>query len=298
MIEENTFICDSCGFKCIKQYDWNRHANTNKHIYNINNNIKSIVCECGKSYKHKSSLSAHRKKCIVYNKEKENNKDKENDVIPQEFIMEIMKEMKQIINDQKSTIETLANHTSIVNTNSNNNSLTMNTTNNIKTFNLNIFLNETCKDAMNISEFVDSIKPQLVELEEVGNLGYEQGISNIILNNLKQLNITHRPIHCSDAKREILYIKDNNEWVKETSDNKPILTKAIKNVANKNIQNILEWKKLYPNCTQLDSKKNDLYLKIICNSMCASNEESTRYIQKVISNIAKNVIIDKNEFKQ
>ena len=162
-----------------------------------------------------------------------------------------------------------------------------------KTFNLQFFLNETCKNAMNIDEFVSSIKPQLVDLEATGRLGYVEGISKIISKNLNNLNAHDRPFHCSDQKREIIYIKDNDEWQKE-EENKPILTKAIKIIANQNIRNISEWRKEYPGCTESDSKKNNLYLKIVSNSMSGSTkDEADKNISKIISNVAKQITIDK-----
>ena len=163
-----------------------------------------------------------------------------------------------------------------------------------KTFNLQFFLNETCKNAMNIGEFVTSIKPQLEDLEATGRLGYVEGVSNIILNNLKTLKIHNRPIHCSDQKREIIYIKYNDEWTKEEED-KPILTKAIKFIANENIKNINEWRKEYPDCTNAESKKNKLYLNIVSKSMSGcSAEESSKNINKIISNVAKQIVINKS----
>ena len=154
-------------------------------------------------------------------------------------------------------------------------------------------MNETCKNAMNIGEFVSSIKPQLADLEATGRLGYVEGVSNIILNNLNTLEIHDRPIHCSDQKREVIYIKDNNEWTKEEED-KPILTKAIKVIANENIKNISEWRNKNPDCVNADSKKNNLYLKIVSNSMNGlTKEEGDKNIHKIISNVAKRVTIDK-----
>ena len=154
-------------------------------------------------------------------------------------------------------------------------------------------MNETCKNAMNIGEFVSSIKPQLADLEATGRLGYVEGVSNIILNNLNTLEIHDRPIHCSDKKREVIYIKDNNEWTKEEED-KPILTKAIKVIANENIKNISEWRNKNPDCVNADSKKNNLYLKIVSNSMNGlTKEEGDKNIHKIISNVAKRVTIDK-----
>jgi hypothetical protein len=133
----------------------------------------------------------------------------------------------------------------------------------------------------------------LEDLEATGRLGYAEGITNIILNNLKCIDTSRRPIHCSDLKREVLYIKDNNEWTKETDD-KHVLTKAIKVIANQNIKKINEWRKENPDCTDSDSKKNNLYLKIVSNSMSGtSQDETNKNITKIISNLAKEVVIDK-----
>ena len=131
--------------------------------------------------------------------------------------------------------------------------------------NLNFFLNETCKDALNIQEFVSSIKVNLDDLEFTGRNGYIEGITNIIFKNLTNLEKNERPIHCSDVKREVLYIKDSDQWIKETEEN-PILTKAIKVIANENIKKIKDWKELYPDCTDSDSKKNNLYF-ITCERL-------------------------------
>jgi len=180
-----------------------------------------------------------------------------------------------------------------MNTNNNSNNIS-NSMNNNKTFNLNVFLNETCKDAMNISDFVSSIKLNLDDLEHTGRQGYVQGITNIVLKNLNNVEQHMRPLHCSDVKREILYIKDNNEWTKETEE-KPILTKAIKTIANENIKQIKNWRNKNPDCITSESRKNDLYLKIVSNSMNGlTEEEGKKNINKIISNVAKEVVIDKN----
>ena len=133
----------------------------------------------------------------------------------------------------------------------------------------------------------------LEDLENTGRIGYVEGISNIVIKNLNKLEHHMRPLHCSNFKREILYIKDNNEWTKET-DNKPILTKAIKTIANQNIKQISKWKDNYPDCIKSDSTKNDLYLKIVSNSMNGlTKEESEKNINKIITNVAKKVVIEK-----
>jgi hypothetical protein len=220
-----------------------------------------------------SSLCAHTKKCNINESIIMNEKDA---IITQ--LLQQNSELQQSI--IKLSQEKVINNSII--TNSNN-----------KNFNLNFFLNETCKNAMNISEFVSSIKVNLEDLEYTGRQGYIKGISSIILNNLQKLEQHDRPLHCNDLKREILYIKDNDKWEKE-SDKKPILTKAIKVIANENIKQIKHWKEKYPDCTDADSKKNNLYLKIVSNSMNGlTEEESHRNIDKIISNVAKEVIIDK-----
>jgi hypothetical protein len=159
---------------------------------------------------------------------------------------------------------------------------------------LNLFLNETCKNAMNISEFVSSIQLNIDDLEHTGRNGYIEGITNIFLKNLNNLEKHMRPLHCSDLKREILYIKENNKWEKEI-DQKPILTNAIKTIANKNIKQIQNWKDIYPDCIESDSKKNNMYLKIVSNSMSGSSqEECNKNYNKIIKNIAKETVIQKD----
>ena len=178
------------------------------------------------------------------------------------------------------------NTTNMTNTNSHNN-------NNNKTFNLQFFLNEECKNALNISDFVSSIKMDLDDLEKTGLLGYAEGISNIINKNLNGLDQTMRPIHCSDVKREVFYVKNDDQWIKE-NDAKPVLTKAIKQVAHENIRQISEWQKKYPDCCDPDSTKNDAYLNIVSNAMSGlTSEEQMKNYEKIISNVAKEVIIEK-----
>ena len=193
-------------------------------------------------------------------------------------------EFKQLnIEQNKQMIELSKN---VGNNNNNNN-------NNNNSFNLSLYLNETCKDALNIMDFVKQLNVGTKDLEETGRLGFSEGISKIFLNGLKEIDVTDRPIHCSDVKRETLYIKDDDEWVKD-NENKTILTNAIKNVAHKNIKQIKEWQKLNPEFNDPDSKQNDKYLKIVCESMSGSSQEETnKNYNKIIKNIVKETIIDK-----
>jgi hypothetical protein len=209
------FYCNSCDYGCSKKSCWNQHILTAKHLKaktELMSANKIYACEnCSIFFKHQSSYCRHKKKC---HKETTSNTQQSN-IITTELVLELIKdnkEMKQIILEQNNTIN------SLVKNGTNNISNSLNNNNN-KTFNLQFFLNETCKDAMNIMDFVDSIKLQLSDLEKVGEVGYTQGISNIITTNLKALDITQRPVHCTDKKRETMYIKDEDRWEKE-DDNK------------------------------------------------------------------------------
>jgi hypothetical protein len=167
------------------------------------------------------------------------------------------------------------------------------TNNNNNNFNLNFYLNETCKNAMNIMDFVSQLNVSITDLEDTGRLGYVNGISKIFINGLKQMNVNDRPIHCSDQKRETLYIKDNNEWNKDSND-KAILTNAIKHVAHKNMKKIPEWTKSHPDFKNSSSKENDRYLKIVSESMSGTTEEeSNKNYAKIVKNIVKETVIDK-----
>jgi hypothetical protein len=282
--------CLLCDYNTSNKSDFTKHLSTQKHLVaqnetNMKQNIVTncdksqkiakYICICEQQFNSRSSLWRHKQKCQT--PEQINNNDITDD---KSLIIKLLQQNQEL---QKSLIELSKEKTITNHTNSHN-----------KTFNLQLFLNETCKDALNISEFVSSIKPQLSELENTGRVGYVEGISSIILNRLKSLNTPDRPIHCSDYKRETIYVKDNNEWTKE-NDDKPLLTKAIKLIANENIKQISNWTKQYPNCTDSDSTKNDLYLKIVSNSMSGSTKDETnKNINKIISNIIKEVIIDKD----
>jgi len=192
------FCCKNCHFTSCNKKDYTRHLLTNKHKNLTNPNIKTpenpFLCICGKSYKHSSSLSKHKKTCKV---EVESISDSENGPSDKEIIMMLIKENSEFKNIMMKMLENgTHNHT-----NSHN-----------KSFNLQFFLNETCKNAMNITDFVDSLQLQLSDLEKVGDIGYIEGISNIIIKNLNALDITDRPIHCTDKKRETIYIKDEDKW--------------------------------------------------------------------------------------
>ena len=278
----NLIYCKTCDYSTSRKSQFDRHILTDKHKI-LQNPTQSYIektwnCKCGKIYKHSSTFYAHRKNCNYQENVTSKNNDSDDDfeLTDKEIIKELLKQTSKLI----KVVENGTHNT----TNSHNNN---------KTFNLSVFLNETCKDAMNISDFVSSIKLNLEDLEHTGRQGYLQGITNIVLKNLNNVEHHMRPLHCSDLKREVLYIKENNEWTKE-SEEKPILTKAIKTIANENIKQIKTWRDKYPDCSDVDSKKNNLYLKIVSNSMNGlTKEEGDKNINKIISNVVKEVTIDK-----
>jgi hypothetical protein len=297
------FVCKKCDFKCSKQSDWTRHTSTRKHQNTDNlltdtdtftpKNADTFYCNCGRTYKHRQSLFVHNKKC---------NKNKTQmliDVIQQdenikEFLMEQNKQLiEQLAEQNKQLIEQNTKLFQISQTNNTFGTMNNNVNSNNK-FNINVFLNETCKDALNLSDFVNQISLSLNDLENTSKLGYAEGISKVFIKNLTDIDYTQRPIHCNDYKRETLYIKDNNKWTKD-SENKDKLTNAIKIVANKNMKQIPEWQKANPDYTNPQSKQNDKYMKMLCEVMSGSSkEEQQKNYNKIIKNITKEVIIDKD----
>ena len=272
------FVCEKCAFVCSKKSNFISHLLTPKH-QNTSTDFKqhttTFDCECGNKYKHRQSLYNHKKKCQKMPKNAEEG--------PMTSI--VLNLLNQNAELQKLLLEQ-SKETKVTNTN-----IINNTTNN---FNLNVFLNEKCKDAITLKDFVDGLEVRLKDLEETAQLGYSEGVSKIFIKGLNELEVNKRPIHCSDAKRETLYIKDNNEWKKE-DDNKTELTKAIKTIGKKNMMQIFEWQKKHPEYNDPDSKENDKYQKMLMNAMSGSTtEEQEHNMKKIIKNVSKNVVIDKD----
>jgi hypothetical protein len=284
------FCCEHCDYTTCSKKDFTKHESTLKHknhqkSTNINEKSQKIPnilsCKCGKIYKERSGLWRHRKQC-------DGNKyiEKENDTTDKDLILMLIKEnseLKNMVLDVCQKIQPLNNTVNSHNVNSNN-----------KTFNLNVFLNEKCKDAMNITDFIDSLKLQLSDLEKVGEIGYVNGISNIIVKNLNSLEETQRPIHCTDTKREVMYIKDENKWEKDEEKKK--IRKVIKRVASKNQRLLLKFQEAHPDCNKASSMFSDQYNKIIVESMGGSGDNDLEKEDKIIRNIAKEVTINKSNF--
>ena len=286
----NNIYCKSCDYSTSRQSQYDRHLTTLKHQRLTNTNaepqkVQDHKCSyCDKSYNHKSSLCKHVKMCL--NKPQQQQQQVQiqqpHPPIDTTFVIELLKQNQEL---QKSLIE-LSKEKTVTNNSINNNS-------NNKTFNIQVYLNEECKDALNISEFVSSIQLQLHDLEETGRLGYVDGVSQIITTKLNDLDATKRPIQCSDVKRETLYIKDEDKWFKE-DDKKEKIKTAIKQITRKNIQQIPSWVSANPGCLDPDSKYNDAYLQIVFNSMSGSStEEQTNNVNKIVSNVSKKAAIDK-----
>ncbi len=314
------FVCESCDFKTSNKKDYNRHGLTAKHhdmCKLITNDNKlphftpfypKFACVCGNIYTYNSGLSRHKKTCQMENvskceTESETYSDTDSDSgIGKKDSLENNKLVEYLINENKEfknlimeLIKKDATNTSINSNNTNTNTNNTNNTNN--SFNLQVFLNDKCKGAMNMSEFVDTIKMQLSDLENFAHVDYADGVSKILLKNLNNLDTYLRPIHCSDSKRETIYIKENNCWTKE-EDDKSSLKTAIKQVAFKNIKQINEWVKENPGCQDPRTKQNVKYNKIVMNSMSGGTvEEQKDNIEKIVKNVIKAVTIEKNMLK-
>ena len=286
---QTQYYCEKCDYHTSKKFNYDKHNLTSKHLQSINDNnfyskssksSKNIfICfNCNKEYKDNSGLWRHKKKCNIICNEQQSNHNS-NEPTDKELIMLLIKDNSEFKNMMMQVIQ---NGTHNTNTNSLN-----------KTFNLQFFLNENCKNAMNITDFVESIQLQLPDLENVGEVGYVEGISNIIINKLNGLDVTERPIHCTDKKREVLYVKDDNIWQKEDLQNKKVRT-AIKQISFKNMNLITQFQKKYPDCGKSTSKVADKYNNLVVEAMGGKGENYSEKENKIISNISKQVIVDKD----
>ena len=277
------YFCEICDFKCCQKCDWDKHISRPKHIRNsleTKKLEKTFFCEyCDKDFKTNSGLWKHIKMCklkeIIIKKEELIHDKKD------ELIAILLKQNSELIKEHSDIKELILE----VIKNGTNNTInnTTNTNSHNKAFNLNFFLNETCKNAMNITDFVDSIKLQLSDLMVLGELGYIEGISKIIVKNLNNLDETIRPIHCTDKKRETMYVKDEGQWEKE-DDNKTKLKKAVKRVANKNIKLLPQFRETYPEYNNSSARISDTHDKIVIEVMTSDVDKDDKII-KNISNV-------------
>ena len=299
------FSCEQCSIKTNHKKDFNKHLLTSKHKNNskLTNNEQQIpnksqihICDvCNKEYKSRVGLWSHKKKCVI-----QNNTHPDNDIIDSNLIVQLLKqndEFKTLIIEQNKSMIDQNNKMLETVQEVCKNGITNNSHNNVnsnnKAFNLNVFLNETCKDAMDVNDFIDSFKLQLSDLELVGRLGFVDGISSIVIKNLKALKVNERPVHCTDLKRETIYVKEQGIWEKQEGDHKK-LRKIIKRVAFKNSKNLSLYKELHPDYNDYYSKHSDHYLKLQIEAFGGSGNETIDNENKIIKKIAKEMAIDKS----
>ena len=283
--------CDACDYKCSKKSDYDKHLATRKHIMNdkslqicSENIFKKYECECGKEYRHRQGLHAHKKKCSKDIKIKPEPPHSESDIkLLTNLVLEVVKSHADL---QKQMFDVCKN------SNSTNNSHNNHTNSHNKTFNLQFFLNEQCKDAMNIMDFVTTFQLQFSDFERIGEVGYVEGISKIIIDKLNEMDIYKRPIHCSDAKREIMYVKDKDVWEKENPTNSKIRL-AVRHITKKNSDMVRPWLIKHPGALDSEHHLNDRYQEMIIESMGGNSGTIQECENKIIKKISKMVLIDK-----
>ena len=295
------YCCVKCNYNTSNKKDFNKHNLTMKHKNVVFGSIKEVmevinpqkspygseyICRCNKCFKTHSGLWKHKQTCKINNELNATNTDI---VGLTNLVLEVVKSNVEL---QKQHQEIQRQFIDVCKSGCVNNSFTQVNSNN-KSFNLNLFLNEDCKDAMNIMDFVDSLQLQLSDLENVGRLGFVNGISDIIIKNLKALDIHKRPVHCTDLKREVMYVKDEDQWEKEADDNKKI-RRAIKRIAQKNTKSLALFKQEHPDCLQGDSRSSDQYNKLVREAFGGgSDKDDITSENKIISRLSKEVTIDK-----
>ena len=278
------FNCEFCDYNTFNKKDYNKHLQTLKHkklsnsdtivtnsdINGDKSQINIFECICGKKYKYRQGLSYHKSKCMF--------KDKESITqnLSQEFVLDVIKKQQDQITELTNTIKEMA---PLINSN-----ITNNTQNNNQKFNINVFLNEDCKNAINMSDFIKSLHITIEQLDFTKQNGLVQGLSKSIIENMNKLSIYERPMHCTDSKRETLYIKEDNEWKKDI--NKEKIKGAIKKASSKNFNALMDWKNLNPDY-MINEDKTDYFTKTI--STIGKSSESID--EKVIKNLCKETYV-------
>jgi hypothetical protein len=295
-----SFLCNICDFKCCRRAEYKRHIETIKHKMLTDANKKTpeneiiiFNCICGNTYNHKSSFSRHKRTCIQVNTSIETNEPvleiKETEMYKQmheQIDSKTDKELKELVKDLiKQNSELVKTINEIVPKIGTTNNITNNNTN----FNLNVFLNEKCKDALNINDFIESLKITLEDLDFSNKNGMVRGISNLMIKGLKELDIHKRPIHCTDAKRDIIYIKDKEKWEKDENHSK--IKNTITKVANKERNSLYLWVEKNPDW--FDSEATQIEYLTMMRNICEPVEDFEKNEKKIIKNIGREVTLDK-----
>ena len=310
------YICEKCNFKCSKQSNYDAHILTAKHQIltnpneKIQKNAKIFICSCGKEYKHASTLCAHKKKCThvdtmnadipdddptdeIQNSISEPTSDASTVLLllkqNQEFKELMIEEHSAIVALQRQNMELNQKLIDVVK----DGTIINNTTNNNNQFNLNFFLNDTCKDAMNITDFLGNMDVQIDELEYIGHHGYVNGMTKMIMERLKEMDITKRPIHCTDVKRETMYIKDKDEWCKDTEELTK-LRRILNSISMNNYRTVPAWQTAHPDSEVMDSRNYNFCYKMMRLILGDVEDEQIRLDNKIIKTIAKDLFVSKN----
>ncbi len=308
------YICKECNYNTSNKKDYNKHITTRKHLLltdideKIPKNPQPFMCECGKNYKYRQSFHAHKKTCSYLNdfkneivEESDNNNTINNNtdmimvLIKQnsEFKELLFEQSKQIVEQQKENQTLQKQLIDVVKEGKTINNNNMTNSNNNNQFNLSFFLNNTCKDAMNMSEFIDDMNVNFNDIEYIGRNGYVNGMTNMILSRIRDLDVTKRPIHCTDLKRETMYIKDNDEWNKDTPD-KSHFRNMVKIVAKQNQYQFPLWREKHPASDDMNSETFEFSLKMIQNILGDVGEDHIKLDNKVMRNLSKHILVDKN----
>ncbi len=307
-----TFVCSSCDYVTSRESQYIRHLSTAKHqkITNGNNNVPLTCKICFQTFKYRSGLSRHSKKCgMAAPKKFETNTNADNIDISKSDILMILQQNQELLTSNQEFKELMIEQSKqIQETQQKNEELqkqliqavkvgqhieNQTNINNNQKFNLQFFLNEQCKDAINMSEFIENMELDVEDLTETGRLGYVGGISRILINKLQELDIYKRPLHCTDVKRETLYIKENNEWEKQ-ANSKEKMSKIIGQVANKNCRNLPKWTKEHPEYEAFDSPENMEYMNMAQAILGGfSEEENRQYRDKIVRNVVKEILVGK-----
>ena len=303
------YVCKSCNFECSKMSDWKRHISTAKHkkVTNVTNgyekNANAFTCDmCNKIYKSRMGLWRHKQKCneictMFDNSDTDDISSKTEDsgeiVQTMMHLIKQNQEFKELIVEQQQENQKLQSQLIEAVKDTGNTYNNNNTINNNQKFNLNFFLNTTCKDAMNMSEFIENMEINFKDIENIGKNGYVNGMTEMILSRIKELDVTKRPLHCTDLKRETMYIKDNDEWSKDTPENTK-LHKMIGYVAKRNYATIPLWRETYPECQNWNDPKYDFCVDMMRNILGDIGEKQTRLDNKVIKNLSKHITVEKN----
>ena len=305
------YSCIKCKFNCSKKSNYNKHLLTAKHkmihidTNKMPKNAAAYICDnCGKQYTYHSGLSRHKQKCNVQKIEETNEQDidsdkeipnqeleliEDNNIDYKHMFIQLMKQNQElqqtVVEQQKQYTETINEIIPKIGNTTNN------TTNNNQQFNLQLFLNERCKDALNITDFMRSLELNMNDLVQTGKLGYVEGMSRIFVKALKDMDVTERPIHCTDIKRETVYIKDEDKWEKD-DDEKSKMRKTIRNIENKNLKMLPKWQEENPEHRNLESKKSNEFMELSITAL-GGQDDKDKSEKKIMKNILKEVVVDK-----